>query len=130
SLTAGGLEKRVANPPSDVLASQIGLTKIISGKTAGRFFWGCTLFCGFLVLTTSMASTIDGFIRRWLDVFWTASPALRKLDISHIGKVYFCLLIGYMLSGFSIIRSPVSPAGVFEIATTGYNFAFAISAWQ
>lgn len=130
SLTAGGVEARVANPPSNVLASQVGLTSIISGKTAGRFFWSCTLFCGFLVLATSMASTIDGFIRRWLDAFWTAIPALRKVDISQIGKVYFCLLVGYLIIGFSIIWSPISPAGVFKIATTGYNFAFAISAWH
>lgn len=130
SLTAGGVEKRVADPPPDVLASQVGLTKLISGKSAGRFFWGSTLFCGFLVLVTSMASTIDGFIRRWLDVFWTALPILRKLDIAHIGKVYFGLLIGYLIIGFSIIWSPISPAGVFKIATTGYNFAFAISAWH
>ncbi|MBC7853743.1 MAG: Nramp family divalent metal transporter [Pirellulaceae bacterium] len=130
SLTAGGVEQRVANPPSDVLASQLGLSSLISGKAAGRFFWGCTLFCGFLVLATSMASTIDGFIRRWLDAFWTAIPALRKVDISQIGKVYFCLLVGYLIIGFSIIWSPISPAGVFKIATTGYNFALAISAWH
>ena len=77
-----------------------------------------------------MASTIDGFIRRWLDAFWTAIPALRKVDISQIGKVYFCLLVGYLIIGFSIIWSPISPAGVFKIATTGYNFALAISAWH
>jgi hypothetical protein len=29
-----------------------------------------------------------------------------------------------------IIWSPVSPAGVFKIATTGYNFALAFSAWH
>lgn len=130
SLTAGGVEQRVANPPSDVLASRVGLSSIISGKTAGRFFWSSTLFCGFLVLLTSMVSTIDGFIRRWLDAFWTAIPALRKLHISQIGKVYFCLLVGYLVIGFSIIWSPVSPAGVFKLATTGYNFALAFSAWH
>jgi hypothetical protein len=130
SITAGGVEKRVANPPSDVLASQVGLTSIISGPKWGRFFWGCTLFCGFLVLATSMASTIDGFIRRWLDVFWTALPVLRKLDISHIGKVYFYLLVGYLVIGLAIIWSPFSPQKVFELATTGYNFAFAFSAWH
>lgn len=130
SITAGGVEQRIANPPSDVLASRIGLTSIISGKSAGRFFWSCTLFCGFLVLMTSMASTIDGFIRRWLDAFWTAIPAVRKLHVSKIGKVYFCLLVGYLVIGFGIIWSPISPAGLFKIATTGYNFAFAISAWH
>jgi hypothetical protein len=130
SLTAGGVEQRVANPPSDVLASQIGLASIFSGKSVGRFFWGSTLFCGFLVLTTSMVSTMDGFIRRWLDAFWTAIPAMHKVDISKIGNVYFCLLVGYLTIGIGIIWSPISPAGVFKIATTGYNFALAFSAWH
>lgn len=130
SITAGGVEQRVADPPPDVLASRIGLTSLVSGPTAGRFFWSCTLFCGFLVLTTCMSSTMDGFIRRWLDAIWTAVPAMRKVDISQIGKVYVLLLIGYLLVGFGIIWSPISPAGVFKIATTGFNFAFAFSAWH
>jgi hypothetical protein len=130
SLTAGGVEQRIVNPPPDVLASTIGLSSVVTGNAAGRFFWGCTLFCGFLVLTTSMVSTMDGFIRRWLDAFWTALPALRKVDVSQIGKVYFGLLVGYLMIGLGIIWSPISPAGVFKIATTGYNFAFAFSAWH
>jgi hypothetical protein len=130
SLTAGGVEQRIMSPPSDVLASITGLSSIITGKSVGRFFWGCTLFCGFLVLTTSMVSTMDGFIRRWLDAFWTAIPALHKVHISQIGKIYFGLLLGYLAIGIGIIWSPVSPAGVFKIATTGYNFALAFSAWH
>lgn len=130
SLTAGGVEQRIVNPPPDVLASMTGLSSVVAGSAAGRFFWGCTLFCGFLVLTTSMVSTMDGFIRRWLDAFWTALPALRKVHVSQIGKVYFGLLVGYLAIGLGIIWSPISPAGVFKIATTGYNFAFAFSAWH
>jgi hypothetical protein len=130
SLTAGGVEHRVENPPSDVLASKVGLSSIMAGKSAGRFFWGCTLFCGFLVLTTSMISTMDGFIRRWLDAFWTAIPALHKVHVSKIGQVYFGLLIGYLAIGLAIIWAPISPVGVFKIATTGYNFALAFSAWH
>ena len=103
SLTAKGVEERTANPPSDILAARVGLTSILSGPKVGRFFWGCTLFCGFLVLITSMASTMDGFIRRWVDVIWTASPKLRELDTSYIGKLYFYLLVGYLIIGLSII---------------------------
>lgn len=130
SITAGGVEQRVANPPPDVLASRIGLSSILSGPTVGRFFWGCTLFCGFLVLMTSMAGTMDGFIRRWLDVFWTTVPLLRRLPVNQIGRIYFFLLLSYVFIGFGIIWSPVSPAGLFKIATTGFNFAFAISSWH
>ena len=48
------------------------------GGAAGPAFWYLTLFCGFLVLATSMAMTADGCLRRWVDVFWTASPRLRS----------------------------------------------------
>src|SRR4029077_3177593 len=49
------------------------------GSQFGYPFWFMTLFCGFLVLAPTMASTIDGVIRRWVDVFWTAIPALRNV---------------------------------------------------
>ena len=89
-----------------------------------------TLFCGFLVLATSMLSTIDGFCRRWVDVIWTASAKLRELPTSAIKYVYFSVLVGYCLFGTTVIWLTEKPGKVFELATTGYNFAFAISCWH
>jgi hypothetical protein len=130
ALTAGGVRKRIEAPPSDVLASQVGLGSLLANESAGRFFWGATLFCGFLVLGTSMATTMDGFCRRWVDVFWTASARLRAMDPGSIRYVYFTVLLAYAACGFAIIWSPWSPAQIFKAATTGYNFALAISAWH
>ncbi len=44
----------------------------------GLLFWYLTLFCGLIILWPSAATTADGVLRRWVDVFWTGSPRLRK----------------------------------------------------
>ena len=62
------------------------------GPSVGTAFWYMTLFCGFLVLAPSMASTIDGIVRRWVDVFWTSSPRLRQWDTRRIRNLYFYVL--------------------------------------
>lgn len=128
--TAEGVQEHINHPPDGTLIKAIGLDNVIGGEGVGKFFRGCTLFCGFLVLITSSASTMDGFIRRWVDVVWTASPRLRKLDTSFIRILYFRMLLAYTAVGIAIIWSPVDPKQIFEYATCGYNIAFALSAWH
>ena len=130
ALTAGGVGDNVAHPRRDVLVSTSGLASFFSGGTLGRCFWAATLFCGFLVLITSQTTTTDGFVRRWVDVMWTASGSLRKLDPSAVRYVYFYILCGYAVCGLAILWFTDQPGIVFKMATTGYNFAFAISAWH
>ncbi|MEY4178360.1 MAG: hypothetical protein RLY70_1934 [Planctomycetota bacterium] len=130
SLTSEGVAKVVANPPSEVLGATPFFKPWISGSRASTLFRQATLFCGFLVLMTSMISTMDGFVRRWVDVAWTASARLRQLDVSYIRYVYFAVLIAFYLSGLIVIWTGLKPGSVFTLATTGYNLAFAFSAWH
>ena len=130
ALTAGGVQTHVENPPTGVLAHNPPLRDVISGPQWGRFFWGATLFCGFLVLVTSQTTTMDGFTRRWVDVTWTAVPALRKLETDKVKYVYFCVLVALAGLGLVIIWITEQPGFVFKVATTGYNFALAFSAWH
>ncbi len=129
AMTASGVGERVANPPEDVLASATGLSNVISGETWGNAFWATTLFCGFLVLAPSMVTTMDGFVRRWVDVFWTASSKLRSLDRSAIKTVYFRVLVGYVAFGFIMLWLN-KPTGLIKIATLGYNFALGFSCFH
>lgn len=126
ALTATGVGQQVANPPDDVLASMTGLSNVLSGETWGNLFWALTLFCGFLVLAPSMATTIDGIVRRWVDVFWTASSRLRAMDPSYIKHVYFRVLFGYMAFGLIMLWLN-QPTQLIKIATLGYNFALGFS---
>lgn len=97
------------------------------GGSFGPMFWYMTLFCGFLVLGTSMASTADGVLRRWVDVFWTALPALRKWDTKHIRKLYFGVLCVYL--AFGLIMLTIVPGNQLLVIATGilYNFALGFS---
>ncbi len=130
ALTAGGVRDSVTSPPPGVLATETGLSRWLSGPALGQCFWFGTLFCGFLVMFTSNITTMDGFVRRWVDVTWTAAGPLRKLDVSAIGRVYFLVLCVYACCGLSILWLVEKPGFVFKLSTTGYNLAFAFSAWH
>ncbi|MPY91333.1 MAG: hypothetical protein GEU99_25905 [Luteitalea sp.] len=97
--------------------------------SVGPLCWFLTLFCGFLVLAPSAATTADGFLRRWVDVFWTGSARLRKLDPHKIRHVYFAVLCGYAVFGVcSLALAP--PAKLILWATTIYNYALGVSCWH
>jgi hypothetical protein len=127
AVTAGGVQARVTNPPAGVLVTETGLSRWFAGPRWGQIFWGLTLFCGFLVLITSQTSTMDGFVRRWVDVFWTASEKLRQMDTSKIRDVYFIVLCVYASFGLALLWIFDSPLGIFKLSTTFYNVAFGFS---
>ena len=127
TMTSTGVMAVITDPPPGVLAHSPLVKPWMSGPELAKAFKYGTLFCGFLVLITSMISTMDGFIRRWVDVFWTASAKLRELDISKIKYVYFTVLVVYCIGGLCVIWLPIDARKIFELATTGYNFALAFS---
>lgn len=130
AMTAGGVQHQVTNPPPGVLVTATGLDNWMAGPRMGRIFWGLTLFCGFLVLITSQTTTMDGFVRRWVDVIWTASATLRELDTSRIRDVYFTVLCIYAALGLAILWLFDSPLGVFKLSTTFYNAALGFSCFH
>ncbi|MGE3999292.1 MAG: Nramp family divalent metal transporter, partial [Planctomycetaceae bacterium] len=99
------------------------------GPRLGSYFWFMTLFCGFLVLAPSMATSVDGVIRRWVDVFWTSSRRLREVDPKNIRYVYFGVLSVYAVFGIAML-SMNEPQTLLTIATTIYNFALGFSCWH
>jgi hypothetical protein len=126
SMTAAGVGRQVGSPSSGVLASEVGLDSVLSGPSVERVFWAMTLLCGFLVLGTSAVSTIDGFIRRWVDVFWTASAKYYKAHPASIKYAYFITLLIYALFGVAILWLS-RPAALLRISTMFYNYALGFS---
>ncbi len=100
-----------------------------SGAWLGSVFWFMVLLCGFLVLAPTMASTADGVIRRWVDVFWTSSGRLRKLQSEKIKKFYFRVLLAYAVFGV-IMLSVGEPGDLIRYATLVYNIALGFSCWH
>ena len=114
AMTAGGVQERVAEQ---------------SGAAMGQVFWFLTLFCGFLVLAPSMSTSADGIIRRWVDVFWTSSARMRRMEDRHIKKVYFRVLAAYSVFGL-IMLSMDNPVGLIQYATMFFNIALGFSCWH
>jgi Mn2+/Fe2+ NRAMP family transporter len=119
-------EWTAAGMTSDAVAERV---TGVSGAALGHFCWYTTLFCGFLVLSTSMASSADGLVRRWVDVFWTASGRLRKLEPHRIRIVYFAVLAGFALFGL-VMLSIGKPKQLVDYAGLILNFALGFSCWH
>ena len=102
AMTADGVGEAVGGKP-EVIPGTDGAAPTVRRPLLNKTFWSMTLFCGFLVLATSMASTADGVLRRWVDVCWTAIPFLRKWDTKHIGKLYFTVLCIYAALGLFML---------------------------
>ena len=112
-MTAGGVREKVA---------------LASSSALGNFCWFMTIFCGFLVLAPTVSTTADGIIRRWVDVFWTSSKRMRRMDTEAIKSVYFKVLLGYAL--FGVIMLSLTPGTLITYATMFYNIALGVSCWH
>ena len=115
-MTANGLRDHVGAQPA-------------WGPTWGEAFWYMTLVCGFLVLAPTMASTIDGIVRRWVDVFWTSSPRLRHWKPHQIRNLYFYVVAGYSVFGLTMLAFG-NPMGLLKIAAKFLNFALGFSCFH
>jgi hypothetical protein len=99
------------------------------GPGWGPTFWYLTLFCGFLVLGSSMVMTADGVLRRWVDAFWIASPRLRKWDTRDIGRFYFLVLCVYASFGL-VMLTLVEGDHLLVLSSAIYNYALGFSCWH
>ena len=96
------------------------------GPEWGNVFWGLSLFCAFIVLATGVTPAADGFLRRWVDVVWIASPRARRLDPKSIRYMYFGVLAIYTTFGV-IMLTREAPTTLLFIAAMISNFALGFS---
>lgn len=123
------LKRGTEVPEASVAAMTAQGVATAVGPQWGPLFWYLTIFCGFLVLAPSAVSTADGVLRRWVDVLWTASPALRRLEPHRIRYVYFATLLAYATFGLIALWWG-RPEKLLLWATTIYNFALGFSCWH
>jgi hypothetical protein len=95
----------------------------------GQLFWLMTLFCGFLVLAPAAVSTVDGALRRWVDLCWTAIPFVRRWAPHRIRWLYFGALCAYAVFGITALTL-WNPQKLLEWATNIYNAALGFSCFH
>ncbi len=122
--------------PRGTTANQWVLAGMTAGGVAGRVggalgavCWYLVLLCGFLVLLPNAASNADGFIRRWVDVSWTALRRLQTWEPRQIGQLYFAILVVYGLLGVFFL-SVAKPLGLIVAYGNLGNLALACSCWH
>ena len=79
------------------------LEPVPSSRSSPSIFWHMTLFCGFLCLAPAAVSTIDGALRRWVDLCWTAVPFVREWEPHKIRFLYFGALCAYAAFGVTAL---------------------------
>jgi hypothetical protein len=100
-----------------------------AGPQWGQLFWLMTLFCGFLVLAPSAVTTVDGALRRWVDLLWTAIPRVRRWDPHRIRWLYFGAVVAYAAFGVTSLTF-LDPRRLLEWATNIYNYALGFSCFH
>ncbi len=130
-ISKGGTQTPEASPTNETQAAEEAKLPPITGsqRAWGKTFWALTLFCGFLVLATSCASTAEGTLRRWVDVTWTASSHMRKIDPKHIGTLYFIVLWVYTGVGIFMLLT-IKGDSLLTFAGMLYNYALGVSCFH
>lgn len=99
------------------------------GGAFGDVAWYLILISGVLVLLPNAASQADGFIRRWVDVAWTATPRLREWDPRTVRYLYFGILLAYFALGIFFLSIARPMWLIIAYGNLG-NFALGFSCWH
>jgi hypothetical protein len=114
-----------------VMTSQGVYEKVLeSSASLASVCWFMTLFCGFLTLSTAQVGMIDGFVRRWVDLLWSGSKRLQKVDPTKIKYIYFGVLCLYFFVGITTLTMFPKPTVHVKLATNMMNFGLGISCWH
>ena len=93
----------------------------------GEVFWFLTLLCGFVVLGIGFIQTLDGIVRRWTDVLWSASGRLREKG-GQVKNIYYVVLLAYCLWGLLALRLTPNPLVLAIVSSVCGNVGLGSSA--
>lgn len=93
----------------------------------GNFGWFLALFFGFWVLYSTAISNVDLVVRQATDMLWFASEGVRKWSKEDIRRIYYFLLIVFIIWG-SLFVNIALPLIIFAVSANIANFTMALSA--
>jgi hypothetical protein len=93
----------------------------------GNFGWFLALFFGFWILYSTALSNVDLVTRQCTDMLWFASDRMRKWTKEDIRKIYYFLLIVFVVWG-ALFMNITLPLIIFAVSANIANFTMALSA--
>jgi hypothetical protein len=93
----------------------------------GYFGWFLALFFGFWIMYSTAISNVDLVVRQSTDMLWFASDRVRNWSKNDIRKIYYGLLLCFVIWGVSYVNISV-PLIVLAISANIANFTMALSA--
>ena len=96
-------------------------------KQLGTFGWFLALFFGFWILYSTAISNVDLVVRQSTDMLWFASERLRNFVKNDIKKIYYVLLLVFVIWGISFFNIS-TPLVILALSANIANFTMALSA--
>ena len=93
----------------------------------GNFGWFLALFFGFWVMYSTAISNVDLVVRQSTNMLWFAQPGIRKWAKEDIRKIYYTLLVAFVIWGLMYVNITL-PLIIFAISANIANFTMALSA--
>jgi hypothetical protein len=93
----------------------------------GGFGWFLALFFGFWIMYSTAISNVDLVVRQSTDMLWFASDRVRNWSKNDIRRIYYFLLLCFVIWGVSYVNISV-PLIVLAISANIANFTMALSA--
>lgn len=118
----------VSVPDREVPAATAGA--IVARHPDLQILWLMTLLCGFIVLAPTQITAMDGLIRRWTDVLWTASPWTQRMKGHQVKYIYYALLGAYLLFGMFVLWRLPNPLAMTKVSGVLMNFGLGFSAFH
>lgn len=95
-----------------------------------QVLWLLTLLCGFLVLAPTQMPAMDGLVRRWTDVLWTATPYTRGMKGHQVKYLYYAMLGAYLIFGLIVLWKLPDPLAMTKVSGVLMNFGLGFSAFH
>ena len=93
----------------------------------GNFGWFLALFFGFWILYSTAISNVDLVVRQCTDMLWSVSEGVRKFAKEDIRRIYYLLLIVFIVWGSAFVNITL-PIIIFAVSANIANFTMALSA--
>ena len=96
------------------------------GGIIGDLLWHGMLLCGFLIFFPVVITTVDGFLRRWVDITWTSFGRFQKLDPQRVKWIYYGFLVAYLVMAGAFL-SFANPLWLVIVSANVANVALGLS---